>query len=100
MERHMSTVPRVSPRLITTTEAAELLRVSPRTVLNWIHAGSIPFVELPSSGEQHEYRIPVVALLQSLRGNFSLAEDVRALDEVTAAAGVTDEDITALTDDS
>lgn len=95
----MSTVPRTSPRLITTKEAAELLRVTPRTVLNWIDNGKIPYVELPSNGSHHEYRIPVLALLQSLRGNFRLAEYAQALDEATAAAGVTDEQVAALLDD-
>ena len=95
----MSTVPRTSPRLITTKEAADLLRVSPRTILNWIEKGSIPYVMLPYSGTRREYRIPVLALLQSLRGNFALADDLRELDKAAAAAGVTDEALAALTDE-
>ena len=87
----MSTLPRTSPRLITTREAADLLRVSPRTVLNWIETGSISYIELPSSGTRREYRIPVLALMQSLRGNYDLASHIRELDEVTEATGVTDE---------
>jgi excisionase family DNA binding protein len=95
----VSTLPRTSPRLITTKEAAELLHVSSRTVLNWIESGSIPYVELPSSGARHEYRIPVLALMQSLRGNYDLASDIRELDEATTAAGVTDDDLAAALDE-
>lgn len=87
----MSTLPRLSPRLITTKEAAELLHVSSRTILNWIEAGSIPYVELPTNGRRREYRIPVAALLQSLRGNYDLAAELRLVDKATREAGVTDE---------
>lgn len=95
----MSTLPRTSPRLITTREAAELLNVSSRTVLNWIETEAIPYIELPSSGTRHEYRIPVLALLQSLRGTYDLASDLRELDEATAAAGVTDDELAAALDE-
>jgi excisionase family DNA binding protein len=95
----VSTLPRTSPRLITTREAAELLHVSSRTVLNWIERDAIPYIELPSSGTRHEYRIPVLALMQSLRGNYDFASDVRALDEATMAAGITDDDLAAVLDE-
>jgi excisionase family DNA binding protein len=94
----VSTLPRISPRLITTKEAAELLNVSPRTILNWIEEGSIPYIELPSRKSRKEYRIPLQALLQSLRGNYDLASELRELDDATAAAGVTDEVLRALLD--
>jgi excisionase family DNA binding protein len=74
--------PRSNPQLITTKAAAELLSVSPRTVLNWIRDDAIPFVELPSRGrERHEYRIPLHGLLRSLSGNYDLAAELRAADE-------------------
>jgi hypothetical protein len=64
-----------------------MLNVSPRTVLNWIKDGAIPYVELPSGpARRSEYRIPVQALLRSLAGNYDLAAefkraDAAALDE-------------------
>ena len=86
-----STVPRLSPRLITTNEAASLLRVTPRTIVNWIERGSIPYVELPSGGSRREYRIPEVALLRSLSGNFNLEAELERLE--TAAAEMTEEEM-------
>ena len=92
-----STVPRLSPRLITTQEAASLLRVTPRTIVNWIERGSIPYLELPSGGTRKEYRIPEVALLRSLSGNFDLEaelargshRDLQERDELPVAAATT-----------
>ena len=92
-----STVPRLSPRLITTNEAASLLRVTPRTIVNWIDRGSIPYVELPSGGSRREYRIPEVALLRSLSGNFNLEAELERLE--TAAAEMTEEEMTDALDD-
>jgi excisionase family DNA binding protein len=94
----VSTLPRLSPNLITTAEAAELLRVSSRTVLNWIESDAIPYIQLPSAGTRREYRIPVAALLRSLSGNYDLAADLRALDQRTREAELTDEDILAALD--
>lgn len=79
-----STVPRLSPRLITTQEAASLLRVTPRTIVNWIERGSIPYLELPSGGTRKEYRIPEVALLRSLAGNFDLEAELERLESATS----------------
>ncbi len=79
-----STVPRLSPRLITTQEAASLLRVTPRTIVNWIERGSIPYLELPSGGTRKEYRIPEVALLRSLSGNFDLEAELERLENATS----------------
>jgi excisionase family DNA binding protein len=74
-------VPR--PQLITTKEAADLLSVSSRTVLNWIRDDAIPYVELPSRGDQrHEYRIPLHGLLRSLSGNYDLAAEFHGADEL------------------
>ncbi len=75
-----TTLPRLSPRLITTQEAASLLRVTPRTIVNWIERGSIPYLELPSGGTRKEYRIPEVALLRSLAGNFDLEAELERLE--------------------
>jgi excisionase family DNA binding protein len=79
------------PRLITTKEAADLVRVSPRTILNWIGRGVVPYVELPSGGDRKEYRIPLGAFVSSLSGTYDMAKEVRALDERASAAGATDE---------
>jgi excisionase family DNA binding protein len=67
-------------RLLTTTEAADLLRVDRRTVLNWIEKGVVPHVELPgASGARRRYRIPLEGLLDSLGGNYDLTAELRAL---------------------
>lgn len=65
------------PQLLTVAQAAALLQVSDRTIRRWIDAEKIPFLELPGGG----YRIPQGALLASLRGNYDLAGELRALDE-------------------
>lgn len=83
------------PQLITTKEAADLLRVNPRTVLNWIREDRIPYVELPGGGARREYRIPLDALLSSLAGTFNLAEAIRDWDQRAAAEGITDEKVLA-----
>jgi excisionase family DNA binding protein len=73
------------PQLLTTKEAARLLRVSPRTVLNWIDQDAIPYVALPSAGgRRREYRIPRHGLLRSLAANYDLAQDFAAADAALA----------------
>lgn len=89
----MSTIPRIRPHLITTKEAAELLHVTPRTILNWIKRDAIPYVQLPPVGERREYRIPVAALLRSLAGNYDLARELERLDDATLRDDVTDESV-------
>jgi excisionase family DNA binding protein len=74
-----------TPQLLTTAEAAELLKVSPRTILNWIGADTIPYVQLPSTGDRNEYRIPLQGLLSSLSGNYDLAGELRKLDAAASA---------------
>jgi excisionase family DNA binding protein len=75
------------PRMLTTREAAALLNVSQRTVNNWIHQGSIPYVELPhGEGGRPEYRIPELALLRSLAGNYDLAAELKELDDAVEAS--------------
>lgn len=88
-----SSLSRISPRFLTTAEAASLLNVSPRTVLNWIHQGSVPFIELPSSGRRKEYRIPEIALLESLSGNYDLVAELRSLDLQADATGMEEDEI-------
>lgn len=90
------TLPKISPRLLTTAEAAELLNVSQRTVLNWIKRGSVPYIELPSTGRRKEYRIPEVALLRSLSGNYDLVADLRSLDDAAAKADLDDDRVAEL----
>lgn len=75
------------PKLLSTTQAAGLLNVSRRTVLNWIEAGRVPYVKLPGG----EYRLPLSGLLSSLSGTYRLEEEIRALDERNA--DLTDEDV-------
>lgn len=77
------------PRLLSTTQAAGLLNVSRRTILNWIEANKVPYVKLPGG----DYRIPLTGLLDSLSGTYQLQEEIRALD--ARNANLSDEDIQA-----
>lgn len=96
----MSIIPRIRSRLITTSEAAELLNVNRRTILNWIDQDAIPYVRLPAVGSRSEYRIPEIALLRSLAGNYDLVAELQELDAVTAEAGIDDEAVLDALDDS
>jgi excisionase family DNA binding protein len=69
------------PKLLSTKQAAELLNVSKRTILNWVESDKIPYVKLPGG----DYRIPLAGLLASLSGTYRLDEEIRALDERYAA---------------
>jgi excisionase family DNA binding protein len=91
-----SSLPRISPRFLTTAEAASLLNVTQRTVVNWIHEGSIPYLELPSKGKRKEYRIPELALLESLSGNYDLAGELRSLNEEAETAGMDEAEVADL----
>ncbi|HHY76745.1 MAG TPA: helix-turn-helix domain-containing protein [Firmicutes bacterium] len=42
--------------LLTTEEVANILKVSPRTILRWIHAGTLAAVKL-GEGRRSEWRI-------------------------------------------
>jgi excisionase family DNA binding protein len=86
-------LPKISPRLLTTAEAARLLNVTQRTIGNWIKNGSIPYIELPSNGSRKEYRIPQMALLRSLSGNYDLVAELRALEEAVDAADVSEDEL-------
>jgi excisionase family DNA binding protein len=77
-------------RLVSTSEAAEILSVSPRTVVNWIKKDLIPYVELPGG----EYRIPLNALLRSLAGTYDLSAELEAVDE--EARDLTEEEAVAI----
>jgi excisionase family DNA binding protein len=91
-----SSLPRISPRFLTTAEAASLLNVTQRTVVNWIHEGSIPYLELPSKGKRKEYRIPELALLESLSGNYDLAGELRSLNDEAETAGMDEAEVADL----
>jgi excisionase family DNA binding protein len=75
-------------QLITAKEAAELLNVHVRTIHGWIEKETIPYVALPSSGTKPSYRIPLHGLLNSLSGNYDLADEVEELfgDEAASAS--------------
>jgi excisionase family DNA binding protein len=84
--------------MLTTAEAAAMLRVSSRTVLNWIESDAIPYVTLPRVGAgRREYRIPLHGLLESLSGNYDLGRELRALDRATRGLHLSDEDALRLT---
>jgi excisionase family DNA binding protein len=71
-------------RLLTTEEAAQLLNVDRRTILNWIKGDRIPYVKLPGGERRAQYRVPRLALLSMLGGNYDLAKQFRK--EAAAAA--------------
>jgi excisionase family DNA binding protein len=75
-------------RLVSTSEAAALLNVSPRTVINWINRDLVAYVRLPGG----DYRIPVGALLASLSGTFDLASELDAFDRAAALSEMTEDD--------
>ena len=82
-------------RLITTSEAAGLLSVSPRTVLKWIERDAIPYVALPNAGgSRREYRIPLYGLLNSLSGTYDIGSQLETL-SAAAASGVREGDLRA-----
>jgi excisionase family DNA binding protein len=68
---------RAQPKLLSTKQAAELLNVSKRTILNWIESEKIPYIKLPGG----DYRIPLAGLLASLSGTYQLDEEIQALDQ-------------------
>jgi excisionase family DNA binding protein len=80
------------PRLLTTSEVAAVVRVTPRTVQNWIENQRIPHVELPGG----QYRIPLQGLITSLSGNYdlnaelavgeSLVDDLEVIEQTASAA--------------
>jgi excisionase family DNA binding protein len=82
------------PKLLSTKQAADLLNVSRRTILNWIEAERVPYLKLPGG----DYRIPLSGLLASLSGTYRLDEEIRALDE--RFAGVTEKDVQAALEDA
>ena len=77
----MATTTASKVQLLTTQEVAALLRVSPRTVQNWINRDQVPFLELPGG----EYRLPLAGLLESLKGTFDLGRALQDLDEASGA---------------
>ena len=71
-------------RLVSTSEAAKMLGVDRRTVVNWIKADRIRYVELPGG----TYRIPLSDLLSALGGTF----DMRTVVDATLARQPVDPD--------
>jgi excisionase family DNA binding protein len=84
-----------APQLIKPSEAAQILRVHVRTVQTWIEKGAIPYIELPTSGIQPSYRIPLQGLLSSLAGNYDLAGE---LEQLYAGPEASDVDLKAIID--
>jgi excisionase family DNA binding protein len=68
---------RLDAELLTVTEVAELLKVSARTVHQWIEKESIPFVTLPTGGTKPSYRVPLQGLLGSLSGTYDFEADAK-----------------------
>jgi excisionase family DNA binding protein len=83
---------RSQPKLLSTKQAAELLNVSKRTILNWIESEKIPYLKLPGG----DYRVPLAGLLASLSGTYRLDQEIRALDE--RYASLSDADVQAALD--
>jgi excisionase family DNA binding protein len=77
------------PKLLSTKQAAELLNVSRRTILNWIETDKVPYLKLPGG----DYRVPLTGLLASLSGTYRLDEEIRTLNE--RFAGVSDHEVQA-----
>jgi len=71
----------LAPHLLTTEQAATLLNVSSKTILNWIGEDRIPYVRLPGGQERAQYRIPLDGLVASLSGTFDLGAALRAGEE-------------------
>jgi excisionase family DNA binding protein len=69
------------PQLLKVSAVAEMLNVSPRTVLKWIEQERVPYVKLPGG----EYRLPLQALLSSLGGTYDLAGALRQQDQEVLA---------------
>jgi excisionase family DNA binding protein len=63
-------MPRIRSKipLLTTKEAADLVGVSSRTVMNWADAGKVPYLKLPGG----EYRIPLTGFLAAMEGTYDL----------------------------
>lgn len=95
MQSHDRTLLPLAPRLLTTREAAELLNVSQRTVLNWIEQEAIPYLQLPSTGRRRDYRIPLQGLLSSLTGTYDLASELRSLDQAAHQSHVEEDHVLA-----
>jgi len=82
------------PQLLTVAQAADLLKVSDRTIRRWIETEKVPYLKLPSGG----YRIPQAPLLASLRGTYDLGAELAELDK--RFADVTEEQVRAALKDS
>ncbi len=80
--RHDRTAPLARSRLLSVSQAAELLTVTPQTIRNWIAEGAIPCIELPAQGARRRYRIPVQGLLNAQTAGEYPARALKRLDGV------------------
>jgi len=55
------------PKMLTVTEAAEILRLEPSTLIKWARAGKFPLVNV-SPGERPRYRVSMEALQRFIDG--------------------------------
>ena len=82
-------MPRIRSKiqLLTTKEAADLVGVSSRTVMNWADAGKVPYLKLPGG----EYRIPLTGFLAAMEGTYDLGADLEIA--ASGASGRSEQDI-------
>lgn len=67
-------------RFLTVAEAAELLKVSERTVRRWIDGDAVPYLKLPGGG----YRLPEGQMLASMSSSEELASGFASGDAATS----------------
>jgi excisionase family DNA binding protein len=101
-DRQTTSSAATQPRLITVTQAAELLAVDRQTVRNWIDRKLVPYIVLPhEEGGRQEYRIPLQGLLTSLTGTYDLSQDLdvsKDLDRINQAAQRSNRKVDPLTE--
>jgi excisionase family DNA binding protein len=78
--RLVDSVSTSQPHFLTVSETASRLRVSRKTVHDWIRDEKIRFIRLPGGGD---YRIPEAPLLESLGGNYSWSGEAACSDAQT-----------------
>src|SRR5437867_1567212 len=71
-------------QMVKPSEAARRIGVHHNTILNWIHAGRVPYVQTPTG----QYLLPWALVVQALGGTYdlSLPEPSGELSEEEAAA--------------
>jgi excisionase family DNA binding protein len=81
------------PEMLTTQQAAALVNVTTATILNWIKADAIPYVQLPGGSERAQYRVPLGGLISSLSGTYDLGAAIREAEEHVRTAGLSGDDV-------